>query len=134
MSKRPPKRKACSQLSLDQFLSGRNDVPHDDAKAASEVGTSCSSSSSEEDGCDVQAVIVTPPSAAEVNACSSAEGESCSAAPAMCYNDVGKIVGNMLLPLSSENNARVIKEHFVPSLTYEFPKVDMNGRKRSFRH
>ena len=53
---------------------------------------------------------------------------------AVCsFDDVGKILEQEDFQLSDSDKLRLVNEHFIPGESYAFPRVFMNGHKRSFR-
>jgi hypothetical protein len=131
MSKRPPKRRESSQLSLEQFFLKRQHIETEGGQCEVERGSDITLRELNLTECAVQPTDLAA-------GCSSCElvpvGSSMPASATMAFNDIGIFVESGSLPLSSEQNIRVILEHFVPSDDFHFPKVDMNGRKRSFRN
>ena len=145
-SKRPPKRRAPGQLSLDCFR------PQKKTQIEAIDIHPGSSGAAGDHGADGESVQETEPPVSESQAeqsdqqseCQSCVADSTNSSASPCefstevvssFDDVGILLERqgVTLRLSSEDKVRVLQERFIPTDTYPFPKVAMNGRNRSFR-
>ena len=66
----------------------------------------------------------------------SASQEPPAKQPRICHSEVGVFVGSHCDPVSDSDKYRLIKEHFVPELTYKFPRhhVGITTSTGGFQH
>ena len=152
MSKRLPKRRVPDQLPLD-FGAARRARP---ACARSENAAAAISPSKKADQSEIPAPSTPPAGQPEIHGAEERQlqegeqdsicdtsselahrshvGTSSESESGLGFEDIGKLLGSGPLNLSASEKMKLIEEHFVPSESFAFPKVQMNLHNRSFHH